>query len=201
RGADLRYNLEVTLEQAFSGSKAKIQFPTSIVCETCDGSGAKKGSKPTTCATCRGAGQVSFRQGFFQMSRTCPECGGAGQVIADKCRDCSGHGRKRHTKVLDVNIPAGVDEGTRLRLAGEGEAGAHGGESGDLFVFVSVKPHPIFKRDNLTLALDVPVGMLDAALGAEVELPTIDGGQTMLKIPAGSQPGRRFGCRGLGCQR
>lgn len=198
RGADLRYNLEVTLEQAFAGTKAKIQFPTSVVCETCDGSGAKKGSKPTTCATCRGAGQVSFRQGFFQMSRTCPECGGAGQTIADKCRDCGGHGRKRQTKVLDVNIPAGVDEGTRLRLAGEGEAGAHGGDAGDLFVFVQVKPHAIFKRDNLTLALDVPVSMLDAALGAEVELPTIDGGKTMLKVPAGSQPGETIRLPGFG---
>lgn len=198
RGSDLRYNLEVTLEQAYSGTKTQVKFPTTIVCETCKGSGAKPGSKPTTCATCSGSGTLNFRQGFFQMSRTCPDCGGTGQVIKDKCKDCGGAGRVRHTKVLDVSVPAGVDDGTRLRLAGEGEAGSHGGPSGDLFVFLTVKPHALFKRDGTTLLLDVPVGMLDAALGCEVELPTIDGGKTTLKVPAGSQPGDSIRLHGFG---
>lgn len=198
RGADLRYNMEVSLEQAYTGTKIDISFPTTISCETCKGSGAKAGSKPVTCATCGGNGNVHFRQGFFQMSRTCPDCGGSGQVIKDKCKDCHGSGRVRKTKKLQVNIPAGVDDGTRLRLAGEGEAGTHGGPAGDLFVFLQVKPHPLFKRDAMALHIDVPVSMIDAALGTEVEIPTVEGGRTTLRVPAGTQPGETLKLPGFG---
>lgn len=198
RGADLRYNLEVSLKEAFTGTKVDLKFPTTISCETCHGSGAKPGSKPTTCETCGGRGNVTFRQGFFQMNRTCPDCGGTGQVIKDKCKDCHGSGRVRSTKKLQVTIPAGVDDGTRLRLAGEGEAGTHGGPAGDLFVFVTMAAHPIFKRDGIHLHMDVPVSMVDAALGSEVKVPTADGGKTTVKIPAGSQPGDKVRLPGLG---
>lgn len=198
RGADLRYNLEVNLKDAYTGSKVDLKFPTTVVCETCDGNGAKPGSKPTTCETCRGSGNVTFRQGFFQMSRTCPDCGGTGQVIKDKCKDCHGSGRVRKTKQIQVTIPAGVDEGTRLRLASEGEAGTHGGPAGDLFVFVSMAKHPIFERDGIHLHLEVPVSMVDAALGTEIQVPTPDGGRTTLKIPAGSQPADKVRLPGFG---
>ncbi|RYG59542.1 MAG: molecular chaperone DnaJ [Alphaproteobacteria bacterium] len=198
RGADLRYNLQVDLKDAYTGSKVDLKFPTTISCETCKGSGAKAGSKPTTCEGCRGSGTITFRQGFFQMSRTCPDCGGTGQTIKDKCKDCHGSGRVRHTKKLQVNIPAGVDDGTRLRLAGEGEAGTHGGPAGDLFVFVSMGTHPIFKRDGMHLHMEVPVNMIDAALGSQVELPTPDGGKTTLRIPAGSQPNDTVRLPGFG---
>ena len=198
RGADLRYNLEVNLKDAFTGSKVDLKFPTTVVCETCSGSGAKPGSKPTTCSTCHGSGNVTFRQGFFQMSRTCPDCGGTGQVIKEKCKDCGGSGRVRKTKQLQVTIPAGVDEGTRLRLAGEGEAGTHGGPTGDLFVFVSMAAHPIFKRDGIHLHMEVPLNMVDAALGSEVQVPTAEGGKTTIKIPAGSQPGDTVRLPGYG---
>jgi len=189
KGADLRYNLDVTLDQAYHGAKADLTYPTSVVCETCDGNGAKPGSKPTTCPACRGQGTVSFRQGFFQMSRTCPECGGSGEIIKDKCPTCGGAGRRRQVKTLQVSIPPGVDDGTRLRLAGEGEAGAHGGPSGDLFVFVSMKPHPLFQRDGAHLHLEVPVSAVDAMLGTDVQVPTPDGGRATLKIHPGTQPG------------
>jgi len=198
RGADLRYNLEVTLEQAYHGSKADLTYPTTIVCETCGGSGAKPGTQPTTCPTCNGSGVVNFRQGFFQMSRTCPDCGGTGQVVKEKCKDCGGAGRKRTTKNLQVTIPAGVDDGTRLRLAGEGEAGAYGGPTGDLFVFITMKPHPLFTRDGMHLHLDVPVNVVDAMLGTEIDVPTADGGKTSVKIPAGSQPGDSVRLPGYG---
>lgn len=198
RGSDLRYNLEVDIKDAYTGKKVDLKFPTTIACETCKGSGAKPGSKPVTCASCHGSGNVTFRQGFFQMSRTCPDCGGSGQVIKDKCKDCSGSGRVRSTKNLQVTIPAGVDDGTRLRLAGEGEAGTHGGPAGDLFVFVSMAAHPIFKRDGIHLHIEVPVSMIDAALGGEVQVPTPEGGKTTLKIPAGSQPADRVRLPGLG---
>lgn len=198
RGSDLRYNLEVSLAEAFSGTKADLKFPTTIQCTTCDGSGAKPGSKPTTCTTCQGRGSVTFRQGFFQMSRSCPDCGGSGQVIKDKCKDCHGSGRVRHTKNISVTIPAGVDDGTRLRLTGEGEAGTHGGPAGDLFVFVTIAKHPIFQRDGIHLNLDLPIGMAEAALGTEVQVPTADGGKTTLKIPAGSQPGDSIRLPGFG---
>lgn len=189
RGADLRYNLEINLEQAYTGTKVTLKYPTTVVCETCDGSGAKPGSKPVTCPHCNGSGTLNFRQGFFQMSRTCPDCGGTGQIIKDKCKDCGGAGRKRQNKTLEVTIPPGVDDGTRLRLAGEGEAGAYGGPAGDLFVFIAMAAHPLFKRDGMHLHLDVPVSAIDAMLGKEVQLPTPDGGKTTVKIPAGSQPG------------
>ncbi|MCA3244593.1 MAG: molecular chaperone DnaJ [Alphaproteobacteria bacterium] len=198
RGADLRYNLEVTLAQVVSGTKAKISYPTTQSCRTCDGSGAKKGTKPTTCGTCQGQGTVFMRQGFFQMSRTCPDCSGTGQIIKEKCADCHGAGRTRTTRHLEVTVPVGVDEGTRLRLAGEGEAGTGGAPSGDLFVFISVAKHPLFQRDGLNLELTVPVGMLDAALGTEVELPLLNGDKTTLKIPPGTQPGERVRLHGLG---
>lgn len=198
RGADLRYNLEVTLAQVVSGTKAKISYPTTQSCRTCDGSGAKKGTKPTTCGTCQGQGTVYIRQGFFQMSRTCPDCSGTGQIIKEKCADCHGAGRTRTNRNLEVTVPVGVDEGTRLRLAGEGEAGPGGGPSGDLFVFISVAKHPLFQRDGLNLELTVPVGMLDAALGTEVELPLLNGDKTTLKIPPGTQPGERVKLHGLG---
>jgi len=198
RGADLRYNLEVSLQEAFTGSKVDLKFPTTISCETCHGSGAKPGSKPVTCGTCQGRGNVTFRQGFFQMNRTCPDCGGTGQVIKDKCKDCHGAGRVRSTKKLQVTIPAGVDDGTRLRLAGEGEAGTHGGPAGDLFVFVSMAAHPIFKRDGIHLHIEVPVNMIDAALGHDVQVPTADGGKTTIRIPPGSQPGDKVRLPGYG---
>lgn len=198
RGADLRYNLNVDLKDAYTGTKVEVAYPTTVTCEVCHGNGAKPGTKPTTCPTCGGAGNVHFRQGFFQMSRTCPDCGGTGQVIKDKCPECKGSGRLRKNKKLQVNVPAGVDDGTRLRLAGEGEAGLHGGEAGDLFVFVSVKPHPIFKREGMNLAMEVPVGMVDAALGTEVEIPTVTGEKTTLKIPAGTQPGEVVRLPGFG---
>jgi len=194
----LRYNLEVTLAQVMSGTKAKLSYPTTQSCGTCTGSGAKKGTKPTTCETCQGQGSVHLRQGFFQMSRSCPECGGTGQVIKEKCATCHGAGRTRTTKNLEVTVPVGVDEGTRLRLAGEGEAGTGGASNGDLFVFISVAKHPLFTRDGLNLEITVPVGMLDAALGTEVELPLLNGDKTTLKIPAGTQPGERVKLHGLG---
>ncbi len=198
RGADLRYNLQVDLKDAYTGTKVDLKFPTTISCETCKGSGAKAGSKPVTCDSCKGSGNITFRQGFFQMSRTCPDCGGSGQVIKDKCKDCHGSGRVRHTKKLQVTIPAGVDDGTRLRLAGEGEAGTHGGPAGDLFVFISMTTHPIFKRDGLHLHMEVPVSMVDAALGSQVDIPTPDGGKTSLRIPSGSQPGDTVRLPGFG---
>jgi molecular chaperone DnaJ len=198
RGSDLRYNLEVTLAQAYAGTKAQISFPTTVPCATCDGSGAKPGSKPITCGTCQGNGTVFMRQGFFQMSRTCPDCGGNGQVIKDKCKDCHGAGRVRKTKTLDVTIPVGVDTGTRLRLASEGEAGTAGGPAGDLFVFVQVAKHPVFGRDGANLLVDLPVSALDAMLGTELSLPMLDGSQTTVKVPAGTQPGDVLRLHGLG---
>ncbi|PZP39406.1 MAG: molecular chaperone DnaJ [Pseudomonas fluorescens] len=198
RGADLRYNLEVSLKDAFEGTKVDLKFPTTIMCETCSGSGAKAGSKPVTCGTCKGSGNVTFRQGFFQMSRTCPDCEGTGQIIKDKCKDCHGSGRVRQNKKLQVTIPAGVDDGTRLRLAGEGEAGTHGGPAGDLFVFISIANHPVFGRDGMHLHLEVPISMIDAALGSEVTIPTPDGGKTTLRIPSGSQPDDTVRLPGLG---
>lgn len=198
RGADLRYNLTINLDDALHGKQAEISFPTTIACTTCQGTGGKDGAKPTTCTTCNGHGQVHMRQGFFQMSRPCPDCGGTGQVIKDKCRDCAGTGRKRHTKKLTVTIPPGVDDGTRLRLAGEGEAGAHGGSAGDLFVFISVAKHALFERDGINLDIEVPINALDAMLGCEREVPTPDGHKTTLKVPAGTQPGDVIALHGYG---
>ena len=177
RGADLRYNMEITLEDAYRGKAAELRIPTSVTCETCSGTGAKVGTKPKTCATCSGAGKIRHAQGFFTLERTCPACHGRGQVIDDPCRSCSGSGRVTRERTLSVNIPAGVEDGTRIRLAGEGEAGLRGGATGDLYIFLSMMSHPLFQRDGADLHCRVPVSMVTAALGGEFEVPTIEGHQ------------------------
>ncbi len=192
RGADLRYNMEITLEEAFSGKTAQVNIPTSVTCEVCSGTGAKAGTKPKACAMCGGAGRVRQSQGFFTLERTCPGCQGRGQTIEDPCGSCAGSGRITRERSLSVNIPAGVEDGTRIRLAGEGEAGVRGGPSGDLYIFLSLTPHVFFQRDGADLHCRVPISMVTAALGAELEVPTIDKGKAKLKIPAGAQSGRRF---------
>lgn len=198
RGSDLRYNLRVTLEEAFAGSQKTIQVPGSIACGSCNGTGAEGGAEPVTCPTCSGMGKVRAQQGFFTVERTCPTCGGLGQIIKNPCRVCSGTGRVERERSLSVNIPAGVETGTRIRLSGEGEAGMRGGPAGDLYIFVEVADHPIFQRDGQTLFCRVPVSMTTAALGGEVEVPTIDGGRTRVRIPEGSQAGRQMRLRGKG---
>ncbi|MER2493586.1 molecular chaperone DnaJ [Catenovulum sediminis] len=197
RGSDLRYNLELTLEDAVRGKDVEIKVPTWVACEPCDGSGAKAGSKPTTCSTCHGAGQVQMRQGFFAVQQTCPTCHGKGQVISDPCRSCSGQGRVQKSKTLSVKIPAGVDTGDRIRLSGEGEAGANGAPAGDLYVQVHVRDHAIFERDGSNLYCEVPIGFTTAALGGEIHVPTLDG-KVKLKIPEETQTGRMFRMRGKG---
>jgi molecular chaperone DnaJ len=197
RGSDLRYTLDISLENAVKGTTVEIRVPTLTSCDTCDGSGAKKGSKPTTCGTCGGAGQVRMQQGFFQVQQTCPNCRGRGKTISDPCRDCHGQGRMEKTKTLSVKVPPGVDTGDRIRLSGEGEAGPEGGPSGDLFVQMSVKQHPIFERDGKHLYCEVPITFVDAALGGELEVPTLDG-RVKLKIPAETQTGKLFRLRGKG---
>ncbi|KMT65132.1 molecular chaperone DnaJ [Catenovulum maritimum] len=197
QGSDLRYNMELSLEEAVKGKSVEIQVPTWASCTPCDGTGAKKGSKPTTCSTCHGQGQVQMRQGFFAVQQTCPTCHGRGQVISDPCNKCSGQGRVQKTKTLSVKIPAGVDTGDRIRLAGEGEAGMHGAPAGDLYVQVHVKDHAIFERDGSNLYCEVPIGFTQAALGGEIEVPTLDG-KVKLKIPAETQSGRMFRMRGKG---
>lgn len=197
RGADLRYNMELSLEEAVRGKEVEIQVPTWVGCEPCDGSGAKAGSKPKTCTTCHGAGQVQMRQGFFAVQQTCPTCQGTGQIISDPCNSCYGQGRVEKTKTLSVKIPAGVDTGDRIRLSGEGEAGVHGAPAGDLYVQVAVREHPIFTRDANNLYCEVPIGFTTAALGGEIEVPTLDG-RAKLKIPAESQTGKMFRMRGKG---
>ncbi len=197
RGADLRYNLELSLEDAVAGTTVKIKVPTWIQCETCDGSGARKGSAPKTCGTCHGAGQVRLQQGFFSVQQTCPTCHGRGEVIEDPCPTCHGQGRVQKTKTLSVKVPAGVDTGDRIRLAGEGEAGENGGPPGDLYVQVHVREHPIFTRDDANLYCEMPIPFTRAALGGEVEVPTLDG-KVKLKIPEGTQTGRMFRLRGKG---
>ncbi|NQY03512.1 MAG: molecular chaperone DnaJ [Halieaceae bacterium] len=197
RGADLRYTLEVSLENAVKGTTVEIRVPTLVHCETCDGSGAKPGSKPTTCGTCGGVGQVRMQQGFFQVQQTCPNCHGRGTIISDPCDDCHGEGRVEKTKTLSVKVPPGVDTGDRIRLGGEGEAGADGGPSGDLFVQISVKQHPIFERDGKHLYCEVPITYVDAALGGELEVPTLDG-RVKLKVPSETQTGKLFRLRGKG---
>src|SRR5205085_9238611 len=192
RGADLRYNMEITLEEAFVGKTAQIKIPASVTCEVCSGSGAKAGTKPKACATCGGAGRVRQSQGFFTLERTCPGCQGRGQTIEDPCGSCAGSGRTTRERSLSVNIPAGVEDGTRIRLAGEGEAGVRGGPSGDLYIFLSLTPHVFFQRDGADLHCRVPISMVTAALGAELEVPTIDKGKAKLKVPSGTQSGRRF---------
>ncbi len=197
RGADLGYELKLDLETAISGDDVTIDVPTQVSCTTCDGSGAKKGTSPVTCSTCGGVGQVRMQQGFFSIQQTCPACKGAGTVIEDPCPDCHGRGRVRKTKTLSVKVPAGVDEGDRIRLSGEGEAGRNGGPPGDLYVEVRLKPHKLFDRRGSDLACEVPVSFATAALGGEVELPTLDG-TVSLKVPAGTQSGKVFRLRGKG---
>src|SRR5215468_12664005 len=192
RGADIRYSMEISLEEAFHGKTAQIRIPTSVTCEVCSGSGAKGGAKPKACATCGGHGKIRQTQGFFTLERTCPTCLGRGQVIDDPCPSCSGSGRVQRDKTLSVNIPVGVEDGTRIRLANEGEAGARGGPAGDLYIFLSVQPHPFFQRDAADLHCRVPISMAIAALGGEITVPTIDGAKTKVKIPEGTQSGRRF---------
>ena len=192
RGADLRYNMEITLAEAFEGKTAQIRVPTSVTCETCKGSGARAGTGPTTCRTCAGIGKVRAAQGFFTIERTCPTCQGRGDVIETPCLDCSGTGRVTRERTLSVNIPEGVEDGTRIRLAGEGEAGLRAGPPGDLYIFLSIKPHEFFQRDGADLFCRVPIAMATAALGGEIEVPVIDGGKTKVKIPEGSESGKQF---------
>ena len=198
RGADLRYNLEIGLEDAFKGKTAQIKVPTSIVCETCSGSGAKAGSKPKTCATCAGQGRVRAQQGFFAIERTCPTCQGRGEMIDNPCAACAGAGRVSRERMLSVNIPPGVEDGTRIRLAGEGEAGERGGPAGDLYIFLAMKPHPFFQRDGADLYCRMPISMVQAALGGEFSVHGIDGSEARLKIPEGAQSNRQFKLRGKG---
>jgi molecular chaperone DnaJ len=192
RGADLRYNLEITLEEAFAGKTAQVRLPTSVTCETCSGTGAKAGTQPTACRHCGGSGRVRHAQGFFTLERTCPACQGRGSVIEQPCKACSGAGRMTRERMLEVQIPAGVEDGTRIRLAGEGEAGMRGGAAGDLYIFLSLIPHPMFQREGADLFCRVPISMTTASLGGEFEVPTIDGGRTRVKIPDGTQTGKRF---------
>lgn len=198
RGQDLRYNLRVSLEEAYAGLKKSITVPGSVACEECEGTGAEGATQPTACPTCAGMGKVRAQQGFFTVERTCPTCGGQGQIVKNPCKACHGAGRTERERTLSVNIPAGVETGTRIRLAGEGEAGLRGGPAGDLYIFIEVKEHPIFLRDGKVLACQVPVSMATAALGGEVEVPTIDGGRARVKVPAGSQSGRQMRLRGKG---
>ena len=192
RGSDLRYNMEISLDEAFTGKTAQIRIPTSVTCEACSGSGAKAGTKPKPCATCGGAGKIRHAQGFFTLERTCPTCHGRGQVIDDPCKVCGGGGRVTRERTLSVNIPTGVEDGTRIRLAGEGEAGLRGGPAGDLYIFLEVAPHEFFQRDGADLHCRVPISMISAALGGEFEVPAIDGSKVRVKMPAGTQTGRRF---------
>lgn len=198
RGADLRYNMEITLEEAFSGKTAQIRVPTSVTCDECSGSGAKPGSKPTTCATCGGNGRVRAAQGFFSIERTCPTCHGRGQTISDPCTKCGGQGRVVEERSLSVNIPAGIEDGTRIRLAGEGEAGLRGGPSGDLYIFLSVKPHAFFQREGADLFCTVPISMTTAALGGKFEISTMDGTKSRVTVAEGTQQGREMRLRGKG---
>ncbi len=198
RGDDLRYNLRVTLEEAFNGIQKTINVPTSVQCGSCNGSGAEGGAEPVQCPTCSGMGKVRATQGFFTVERTCPTCSGLGQIIKNPCRTCSGSGRVQRDRALSVNIPAGVETGTRIRLGGEGEAGMRGGPPGDLYIFVEVTPHKIFEREGRELHCRVPVSMTVAALGGDIEVPTIDGGRSRVKIPSGSQSGRQMRLRGKG---
>lgn len=198
RGSDLRYNMEITLDEAFNGKTAQIRIPTSVTCEACSGSGAKAGTKPRPCASCGGAGKIRHAQGFFTLERTCPTCHGRGQTIDDPCKVCGGGGRVTRERTLSVNIPAGVEDGTRIRLAGEGEAGLRGGPPGDLYIFLEVASHEFFQRDGADLHCRVPISMTSAALGGEFEVPAIDGSKVRVKVPAGTQTGRRFRLSGKG---
>jgi len=197
-GADLRYNMEITLEEAYAGKTAEIEVPTKVTCKTCSGSGSKPGSSPKTCPTCDGHGRVRSAQGFFSIERTCPTCQGRGSVISDPCLECRGAGRVTEERKLSVNIPSGIEDGTRIRLASEGEAGLRGGPPGDLYIFLSIKPHAFFQRDGADIFCRVPVSVTTAALGGDFEVPTIDGGRTKVKVPEGTQTGKQFRLKGKG---
>ncbi|MEX6506359.1 molecular chaperone DnaJ [Jiella sp. M17.18] len=198
RGSDLRYNMEISLEEAFAGKTAEIGVPTTIQCDECSGSGAAPGTSPKTCPTCGGVGRVRAAQGFFSIERTCPACEGRGQVISDPCGKCGGDGRLPEERTLSVNIPAGIEDGTRIRLAGEGEAGLRGGPAGDLYIFLSIKPHEFFQRDGADLFCKVPVSMVTAALGGHFDVTTLDGNTSRVKVPEGTQAGKQFRLRGKG---
>ena len=205
RGQDLRYDLEISLEQAYASAEVEINVPSTLTCETCQGSGAKPGTNPTTCSGCNGHGRVRASQGFFSVERTCPRCGGSGRMVLDPCKDCRGHGQVRRERTLQVRIPAGVDDGARIRLAGEGDAGARGGPRGDLYIFLSVRPHELFERDGLDLLCSVPVPMCTAALGGEIDAPCLLGGencdgncQIKVKVPEGAQTGTTVRLKGRG---
>ncbi|MBV8566001.1 MAG: molecular chaperone DnaJ [Methylobacteriaceae bacterium] len=198
RGSDLRHSLEITLEEAFKGKTATIKVPTSVTCEACSGTGAKAGSRPRACPTCGGHGRVRAQQGFFAIERTCPACAGRGTVIDNPCGSCSGSGRKTRDRTLSVSIPAGVEDGTRIRLAGEGEAGLRGGPAGDLYIFLSIKPHLFFQRDGADLFCRVPISIVQAALGGEFNVPTVDGGEAKVRVPEGTQSGKQFRLKGKG---
>ena len=198
RGADLRYNMEISLEEAFVGKTAQIHVPASMVCDDCTGTGAKPGTQPVTCSMCSGSGRVRAAQGFFSIERTCPQCQGRGQTIADPCPKCAGQGRVTEDRSLSVNIPAGIEDGTRIRLSGEGEAGLRGGPSGDLYIFLSVKPHEFFQRDGADLFCKVPISMTTAALGGSFEVTTLDGSQARVKVPDGTQNAKQFRLKGKG---
>jgi molecular chaperone DnaJ len=198
RGADLRYAMEISLEEAYAGKTAQVQIPTSVTCEACSGSGAKTGTRPKACPTCGGSGRIRHAQGFFTLERTCPGCQGRGQVIDNPCPSCSGSGRVTRERTLSVNIPPGVEDGTRIRLAGEGEAGVRGGPAGDLYIFLSMTSHAFFQREGADLHCRVPISMVAAALGGDFEVPTINGSNTRVKVPEGTQSGRRFRLLGKG---
>jgi molecular chaperone DnaJ len=198
RGQDLRYNMEITLEEAFSGKTAEIVVPTRVTCKTCTGSGSRPGSSLKTCTTCDGHGRVRSSQGFFSIERTCPTCQGRGQVISDPCPECRGAGRTTEDRKLSVNIPAGIEDGTRIRLSGEGEAGLRGGPAGDLYIFLSIRAHEFFQRDGADIACKVPISFTTAALGGQFEVPTIDGGKTKVKVPEGTPTGKQFRLKGKG---
>jgi molecular chaperone DnaJ len=198
RGSDLRYNLEISLEDAFNGKTETLTIPTAITCETCTGTGAKAGTKPKTCATCGGHGRVRASQGFFSIERTCPKCQGRGQIIEDPCKTCRGEGRVTKDRTLSVNIPRGVEDGTRIRLSGEGEGGLRGGPAGDLYIFLSIKSHRYFQRDGADLYCRVPISMVTAAIGGDLQVPMLDGETKTVSIPEGTQSGKQFRVRGKG---
>ena len=198
RGNDLRYNMRISLEDAFNGKDTEITIPSTVSCESCGGSGAEKGTRPTTCSTCNGHGKIRHQQGFFTMERTCPTCQGQGTMIKNPCKSCHGTGRSQKEKTLAVNIPRGVEDGTRIRLSGEGEAGAKGAAAGDLYIFLEVAPHRFFQRETADLHCRVPIPMTRAALGGTIEVPTIDGARTRITVPSGTQSGQQFRLRGKG---
>ncbi len=198
RGSDVQYTVEISLDDAYRGQEKTIKIPIHDTCDSCDGTGSEKGQKPETCPTCHGSGRIRAQQGFFTIERTCPTCGGAGSIIKDPCKKCGGSGRVRKEKTLKVQIPKGIDSGRRIRLTGEGEAGMRGGPSGDLYVLVAIRPHNFFKRDNANLYCRVPIPMMTAALGGDIEVPSLDGNRNAVKIPAGTQTGQQFRLKSKG---